>query len=395
MRLLKKCVCSLLLLAAVAGLLPSAAYADDRFQEYEIVLEDEILQAADAGYYDIAPVDLRLAIHNAYASYGCLTLGFYEVKEHYVVELSFTDYQDVYQYKKYFPYGTYCLYYVEFDEPVLNMSYQMDPEAFMVTENGYSGNIWINVDYTQTIPVNVKHSLTINDGDGFRGYLNMTYYCRTDTFFSGQEKKALDQDPGNVERVRIRHVSEENPDVVTNEIPAGDVCISNINVYDMDKEPLNVYYNPEFVTVERGMAYDNEIYEDSIYVFRTGAELTEDQLEKIAESGYVLRPASEMDPYSESRNESFDLYKGRSEIFTVLDGDIPPGEPGYDLLSGMTETGSETKGETVSQEQTGTGSAEEIKDGFWQRKQVIIAVIVIAAGFTGIFIYACKKSYSM
>ena len=102
-----------------------------------------------------------------------------------------------------------------------------------------------------------------------------------------------------------------------------------------------------------------------------------------------------MDPYSESRNESFDLYKGKSEIFTVLDGDIPPGEPGYDLLSGITETGSETKGETVSQEQTGTGSAEETRDGFWQRKQAIIAVIVIAAGFTGIFIYAYKKSHSL
>lgn len=310
----------------------SKAYAYE-IPEYDTLLEDEIKEAVQIGDYKAGNVNFRLAVHKSFYSNLFMTAGFYEVNKHYYVEYDFTDFTEEYKYEKLMPVGTYQLAYVEFSDPVINMTYLCDPEEFTVTEDGYPDNIWINVDYTQTETVNIQNEVTVNDGKGFSGFLNMTYYNKTDTEFTQQEKDDMDQDTDYVQRIQIFHVSQNNPSKFENVLTAGDVCISNINVYDEEKNPLNVYYDPNYFTLDRSMSYDGKINKQFIYVFKDSSELTDEQLSTIKADGYVLKEASKMDTYFDMPNEQFNVYKGEFPLFTVYDGDIPAGEPGNKIVA--------------------------------------------------------------
>lgn len=363
---------------------PAYAY---EIPEYDTVLEDEVKEAVEMGDYAAGMVDFRLAVHKNFYSYNYMTVGFFEVNKHYYVEYDFTDYTQEYKYEKLMPCGTYVLSYVEFSDPVINMNFLCNPEQFTVDENGYSDNIWINVDYTQTNTVNIQNVMSVNDGKGFEGYLHMTYYDKTDTEFNQDEKYDMDQDSDYVQRIQIFHVAEENPTKYTNILTAGDICISNINVYDKDKNPLNVYYDPNYFTLDRSMSFDNESNEQSIYVFADKSELTDEQLNTIEEKGFVLKKASDMDKYYEMENEQFNVYKGESPLFTIYNGDIPAGEPGNKIVAPV-ETEEEI---SVDEPEVKNVAPVEHKKNFFSFDIIMFIVIVAVIG-TIVFVTKKRKN---
>lgn len=354
--------------------------------EYDTLLEDEIKEAVQIGDYKAGNVNFRLAVHKSFYSNLFMTAGFYEVNKHYYVEYDFTDFTEEYKYEKLMPVGTYQLAYVDFSDPVINMTYLCDPEEFTVTEDGYADNIWINVDYTQTNTVNIQNEVSVNDGKGFSGYLHMTYYDKTDTEFTQQEKDDMDQDTDYVQRIQIFHVSQQNPSKFENVLTAGDICISNINVYDEEKKPLNVYYNPDYFTLDRSMSYDNKTNKHSIYVFKDLSELTDEQLATIKEEGYILKEASKMDTYYDMQNEQFNVYKGESPLFTVYNGDIPAGEAGNKIVAPV-----------ETQEDDSSVSAPEVtpKKPDTAKKKIstfdIVMIVVIAIGIISVSVVIKRK----
>lgn len=318
---MKKLKCAIFLL--LATILCSTQFQPTNVQALDIIYEEDCYE----GGYETGPISIAPAVDKIFSQFEYLMIDLYNVEEQYIVEEVLVDYEESYKYDTVLPVGTYVLLDVYFEDFASNKKFSMTPEQIVVTPNGVEGTtdniVWINVNYEQYETVPVTNRVIVNDGKSFDGYVNMTYYNKTDTVFRDDNEKQV---------IELTHVSAAQKKYIDTKVSAGEACISNMNVYDKNKEPLNVYYQPNFFELQRNLAYeDGYVKEHNVYIFSDESELSKDVLEKVKnpENGYILKTSEEMRPYEELENETFIIVDGKSEFETVLDGDIPKGEPGY------------------------------------------------------------------
>lgn len=216
--------------------------------------------------------------------------------------------------------GTYSLGYIRLgEENITEMNYAMAPETFTVLADKTvsSDNIRINVSYQKKTADAVNTSLRINGGS-FRGYAFISYFNNTESVYRDKPD----------ETIKYLYHSTVRKGNTSLPMMSGTASISNINVYDNQKVPMNVYYNPnEFVAGEDTI---------EIYAFYSEDELSEKELEFLEEedNGYILKAADEMCEFTNIEDKKTQLtYEGRAldETFEVYVDDIPYPYSGCDI----------------------------------------------------------------
>lgn len=206
-----------------------------------------------------------------------------------------------------------------------NISYKMEP--FTVNKDGTilgldeDGYVSVRADFRTYNLLEVRLTTAINVGREFDGIVNLTYYNDTDAYYTGRD--VTDEDGTHQ---FVFHATNSGNTVTAN-VYTGNAFISNVYAYTKDKIPLNVYYPTKKMDIPRSNNYKDITSTTQIFVFANEDELTEEELAYIKnpDNGYVLKSASQMDPFTEIAIEKIPIYQGEAlaDTFPVYANDIP------------------------------------------------------------------------
>ena len=283
------------------------------------VKAEEIKNQGDADLEYKACVPFSFSVSSVFNQYEYVYAYLFneDTGKAYSVGTNFINTPDAYAY---LDKGTYALGYIRLgEENITEMNYVMTPATFTVTEDKQvsADNIRINVSYQKKTADAVNTSLRINEGS-FRGYASISYYNNTESVYRDKTDETIKY----LYHTTVRKGNSSLP------MYSGTVSISNINVYDNKKIPMNVYYKPS------EQKAGEEII--NMYAFYSEDELSEKQLAYLTDekNGYILKSADEMCEFTDIEEGNTQLTidgKALDKTFIVYVDDIPYPYNGCDI----------------------------------------------------------------
>lgn len=256
-------------------------------------------------------VPITFSVANIFSQYKTGYAYFVNTKTHEVYSTG-TNFNEVPVASIYCEPGEYELGSFTFDNHLTptEMEISMTPSTFVVGEDGSisSDHIQINVIYRKLHATEIPLATFVNDGH-FKGYLSISYYDVSENAFQDNHDRQMEY---------LYHLSVDNGSSI-DKVLSGDIYITNIYAYDENKNPLNVYYNPEsFKLTEE----NNKVY---LYAFANESELDKNTLATIKENGYILKPANKMCEYTKIPNGFAWVLDGVSQddSIKIFANDIP------------------------------------------------------------------------
>lgn len=187
------------------------------------------------------------------------------------------------------PLGTYCLYRTTLDNDIyFNYQYSISPKEFTVSKDGIKDSeenkLVFAANKKKVVAEKNKTTFYVmsNIGNvevqiGISGILEASY---TD---------------GTIPQRNIYLIDIGEDGIYSRDIAEGTYEVQSVQVYDEKKNPLHVYYKPQFTFGAKEKYF-------SLYVFSDEAPLQEEEKECLGEEGYILKKADEMEEYKNGCN---------------------------------------------------------------------------------------------